>query len=83
MKATQCSLQTVLSAAKKDEDIALVLSFLQVEFGLAELQANWDGFVDSSEHYEITYKSRKDVANQFAGALVDLYELHDYAQQMA
>ena len=83
MKATQCSLQTVFKAAEKDEDIALVLSFIQVEFGLAELQANWDGFVDSSEHYEITYKSRKDVANQFAGSIVDFYELHDYAQQMA
>jgi hypothetical protein len=83
MKASQCSLQTVFNAAAKDEDLALILSFAQVEYGLTELQGLWDGFVDSSDHYETTFKSRKDVANQFAGSLVDYYDLFEYAEQLA
>ena len=83
MKASQCSLKTVFNIAKTDEDLALVLSFAQVEFGLTELQGLWDGFVDSADHYEITFQNRKDVANQFGGSVVDFFDLHTYAEQMA
>jgi hypothetical protein len=80
MKASQCSLDHVFAIAAKDEDLALVLSFIQVEFGLAELQANWDGFVDSTDHYGQNFKSKRDVANNFGSSLVDFYDLIGVAE---
>lgn len=83
MKASQCSLDNVFAIAAKDEDLALVLSFIQVEFGLTELQGHWDGFVDASDHYQDTFKSKRDVANSFGSTLVDFYDLFGVAEQLA
>jgi hypothetical protein len=46
-------------------------SFLQVEFGLAELQASWAGFVDTSVNYGLSFNNRKHICNEFAIALAD------------
>lgn len=83
MNASQCSLADVFAIAAKDEDLALVLSFIQVEYGLTELQGNWDGFVDASDHYEDTFKSKRDVANNFGATLVDYYDLIGVTEQLA
>jgi hypothetical protein len=83
MKASQCSFDTVFSIAKKNEDLALVLSFVQVEFGLIELQGNWEGWVGANDYYEQTFENECDVANNFGVSLVDLYDLFSVAECMS
>lgn len=51
--------------------LAEATSFIQVEYGISELQASWDGFVQTSDHYGQNYKSRKEVYAEFANALAD------------
>jgi hypothetical protein len=77
MKASQCSLNYILSTAKNDAHLASVLSFIQVEYGLAELQGHWDGFVDASDFYGQTYSNKRDVANNFGEMLVEILELEE------
>lgn len=83
MKASQTTLNDIFAIAAKDEDLALVLSYIQVEYGLAELQGNWDGFVDAAAHYGQTFKSKSDVANNFGSNLVDFYDLFSVSEQLA
>jgi hypothetical protein len=76
MIASQCSFFQMMMAASGNFTLAEATSFIQVEYGIAELQACWDGFVHSSESYGQKFKSRKDICNQFADALTEYIECH-------
>ena len=75
MKASKCSLQDLFLAASANPDLGYILSFVQVEFGMDELQGHWDGFVSSSDHYGVNFKSKKSVAANFGEALYEFFEL--------
>lgn len=49
-------------------------SFIQVEYGVLEVQACWDGFVDTSDNAGLTFKDLSDVCSHFAVALTDYIE---------
>ncbi len=49
-------------------------SFIQVEYGVAEVRACWDGFVDTSDNAGLTFKDLTDVCSHFAVALTDYIE---------
>jgi hypothetical protein len=59
----------MMQIAAGNPDLANATSFMQVEHGVSELMASWDGFVDTSDHYKMTFKSRKDICNNFANEL--------------
>jgi hypothetical protein len=61
----------MMAIASGNPDLAKATSFMQVEYGLDELRASWDGFVDSSKHYSIEFKTRKHLCNEFAKALAE------------
>ena len=69
MKASQCCLDDIFELAAVDEEVAVLLSFVQVEFGLSELRGHWDGFVEMSDDYHIDYDSKEDVTSNFTCAL--------------
>jgi hypothetical protein len=71
MIASQCSFEQMMQIAAGNPDLANATSFMQVEHGVSELMASWDGFVDTSDHYKMTFKSRKDICNNFANALAE------------
>jgi hypothetical protein len=73
MKASNCTLSDIFAAAKSDGDLHKSLSFVQVEYGFTELEGCWHGFSDASDAYEVVFKSKKHVANDFAIALTDFY----------
>lgn len=75
MIASQCSLDSVRRMAATDGDLAHILSFVQVEHGFKELEACWDGFVHSSDDYGVTFKNKRDVANNFGALLSDFFDL--------
>jgi hypothetical protein len=75
MKASQCSLDDIFELASVDEEVALLLSFIQVEFGLSELRGHWNGFVEMSNDYHIDYDSKEDVTTNFTFALSEIAEL--------
>ena len=74
MIASQCSFKQMLNCAITDRMLAEATSFIQVEYGIAELHACWDGFVDTSDHHNQEFKSRKQICAEFAHALADYIE---------
>jgi hypothetical protein len=69
MVASQVTFEQMMRVAAGDSGLAHATSFMQVEYGVSELLATWDGFVDTSDRYQVTFKNRKDVCNNFANAL--------------
>ena len=69
MKASDCTFDKMMANAKTIEKLAFSTSYVQVEFGVAELCSHWQGFVDTSDHYEMDFKSQKHIAKEFASAL--------------
>lgn len=74
MIASQCSFEQMQKYAKTSAELAQATSFMQVEFGKAELLACWDGFVDSSDGFGLTFKSRKQICENFSDALTSYLE---------
>lgn len=79
MKASSVSFDTMRALAPKIEGLPLLMSFVQVEEGLDELRAHWQGFVDVSDDYGLTFSSRKQICNDFATVLS---EFVDYTEQL-
>jgi hypothetical protein len=75
MKATDCSLNEVFQVAKTSKDLAMILSFIQVEFGMKELLSHWGGFTDVSDHYGVEFEDKRDVANHFGEALSGFFDV--------
>lgn len=71
MNASQCSFEQMMRVAAGNSGLAHATSFMQVEHGISELRAAWDGFVDTSDHYHMSFKNRKDICNNFANALAE------------
>ena len=71
MKASDCTFDKMMVVAAANPMLAEAASYIQVEYGLAELQACWDGFVDTSDHYGQEFKSRKLICAEFTHALTE------------
>lgn len=71
MKASEITFESMMRFAAGNFTLAEATSFLQVEYGMSELRACWDGFVDTSNNAELTFKDRKTLCNEFTAALSD------------
>jgi len=69
MKATDITFEQMLRGARNNPELGVPASYMQVEYGMSELQACWDGFADTSDSYDQTFKSRKEIYMEFASAL--------------
>lgn len=74
MNASECTFEHMMRVASGMFDLAEATSYIQVEYGLNELKACWDGFVHTSEAYGVTFKNRKQICVQFAVALSEYIE---------
>lgn len=74
MKASKCSYRQMMNIASENFTLAEATSYIQVEYGLSELQACWDGFVHTSDAYGIEFESRKHICSEFTQALSEYIE---------
>lgn len=74
MLASEVTFEQMRRAARNNSDLAVPASYLQVEYGLAELEACWDGFVHTSDHYNQNFTTRKAIYQEFANALNEYLE---------
>jgi hypothetical protein len=74
MLASSVTFEQMRRAARNNPELGVPASYLQVEYGLAELEACWDGFVHTSDHYAQQFKSRKEIYLEFANALSEYLE---------
>lgn len=74
MLASEVTFEQMRRASRNMSELGVPASYLQVEYGLAELEACWDGFVHSSDAYHQTFKSRKEIYLEFANALSEYLE---------
>ena len=74
MIASDVSFKQMLTGARNNSTLAVATSYMQVEYGISELEASWDGFVHTSDHFGQTFKTRKEIYIEFANALNEYFE---------
>ena len=74
MIASDVTFEQMRRASRNLSELGVPASYMQVEYGLAELEACWDGFVHTSDTYEQTFKTRKAIYQEFANALSEYLE---------
>ena len=74
MIASDFTFDQMRRSAKNMQELGVLASYFQVEYGLSELEACWDGFVDTSDAFDLTFKNRKHVCLEFANALSEYLE---------
>ena len=74
MLASSVTFEQMRRGARNNSELGVPASYLQVEYGLAELEACWDGFVHTSDHYNQNFQTRKDIYQEFANALSEYLE---------
>ena len=75
MLASKCSFKQMFHEALTNRTLAESTSFMQVEYGLSELEACWDGFVHTSDAYHQEFKSRKQICEEFSHALSEYIQV--------
>jgi hypothetical protein len=74
MIASDVTFEQMRRASRNLSELGVPASYLQVEYGLDELEACWDGFVHTSDSYDQTFKTRKAIYQEFANALSEYLE---------
>lgn len=74
MFASEVTFEQMRRSAKNRSDLGVAASYLQVEYGLDELLACWEGFVHTSDNYNQEFKNRKEVCDEFSTALNEYLE---------
>lgn len=74
MIASDVSFDQVRRASRNLPELGVPASYMQVEYGLSELEACWDGFVHTSDAFQQSFKTRKEIYQEFANALSEYLE---------
>jgi len=74
MKATDITFEQMRIGARNNPELGVPASYIQIEYGLSELEACWDGFAHTSDNYGVTFKSKKEIYLEFANALSEYIE---------
>lgn len=74
MRATDITFEQMRIGARNNSELGVPASYMQVEYGLSELEACWDGFAHTSDNYGVTFKSKKAIYLEFANALSEYIE---------
>ena len=69
------SFENMLRSAKFFPGLALATSFIQVEYGVRELEGHWRGFVDSLYDSEKNESNELALYNSFTEGLEDYIEM--------
>ena len=71
MIASDISFERMMTYAAGNLSLAEPTSFIQVEYGLKDLRACWEGFVDTSNEAGLSFRNKKEICESFAEALQD------------
>lgn len=74
MKATDITFEQMRIGARNNSELGVPASYIQVEYGMSDLEACWDGFAHTSDNYGVTFKSKKEIYLEFASALNEYIE---------
>jgi hypothetical protein len=74
MLASEVPFDKMRIVARNNPELGIPASYIQVEYGLDELEACWDGFVHTSDANGLEFPSRKQICLEFSHALNDYIE---------
>ena len=60
-----------MRVAASNRQLAEATSYVQVEYGLADLLACWEGFTHTSDAFNQEFKSRKQICAEFTYAITE------------
>lgn len=69
MIASEVTFDKMRIVARNNPELGIPVSYMQVEYGLKELEACWDGFVHTSDAYGQEFTSRRQICIEFSHAL--------------
>lgn len=75
MLARKCTFKDLFRIAPLSEEKCLILSFVQVEYGITELQGHWDGFIQASDSFGIEFETKRHAVAEFLEVLSSFYDL--------
>jgi hypothetical protein len=71
MFASQATFKQMMRYAANNAELGEATSFIQVEYGISELHACWDGFIHTSDTFNQEFTSRKQICAEFTYALTE------------
>lgn len=69
MKASECSFDEMRVYASSIPNLAAVVSFMQVEFGLLDLESSWAGFVDTADDSGTKFNDKQHICRTYGELL--------------
>lgn len=72
MKASEFPWDKLLTYSVISPEVGMTFSFVQVEYGLDELKAHWEGFRDAADYHNLQFDDRNHIITHFA------HELHQW-----
>jgi len=77
MRASELTFQNVLDAALRCREYAETRSFMQVEYGIKELEAAWDAYRDSSDYCNEEFQDANHVYSEFYHLVAEYAEEYE------
>jgi hypothetical protein len=74
MIASEIAFEQMRIGARNNPELGVPTSYMQVEYGIKELEACWDGFANTSDDFGVTFRSKKEIYLGFANALNEYLE---------
>jgi hypothetical protein len=72
MRASELSFNEIAALSAGLPKLAILMSYIQVEYGIDDLRASWQGFSDSSDYYGNSYTDKRHICLKF-GELLQEY----------
>lgn len=72
MRASECSFDDLMEIGHGSPTLSVLLSYVQVEHGLKDLQASWEGFTDSSDYGGEKFSNKYEICLNFGNSLLEL-----------
>jgi hypothetical protein len=75
LKASDCSFQEMRTISCSLPDLAILLSYFQVEYGLAHTESLWNIYTEIANCDEEVFTTKNHICKQFSEALSDYREI--------
>lgn len=83
MIASDCSFQEMRDlASAKLPNLGVLISFIQVEEGIKDLESHWYGFVDTSDDLGNCYNNKTQICSEFGKQLREQIEAQFFFRQV-
>lgn len=82
MRASDCSFEELRIMSSGIPRLSFLLSYVQVENGLKDLETSWQAFIDISNESGTIFNDKREICLIFGEELREVLELQSVSEQM-